>query len=135
MTLLLAHLVGDYVLQTNHVARVKTKSSFVCLFHALLYTLPFLVLSWTVYRSVVLAALVVIGVTHFVIDRWRLARMFLWVRNQCSPVLFRYSWREAGVYGEAPGEPSYIAFWTLVIVDNTFHLLINQAVWWWFYRG
>lgn len=71
MEQLLAHLVGDYVFQNHWMANTKTVKTRAALVHALTYSLPFLLLtsSWL--------ALLVIGSTHFVIDRFRLAR--LWV--------------------------------------------------------
>ena len=38
---LLAHLVGDYVLQTDHMAVRKTKSFAVACWHAFVYSIPF----------------------------------------------------------------------------------------------
>lgn len=68
MSELLAHLFGDYCLQNHWMANTKTSRSSAALLHVALYILPFLFLT----RSP--GALLVIGVTHFVIDRFRLAR-------------------------------------------------------------
>ena len=72
---LIAHLFGDYFLQSDWMAAEKTKKSLAALAHALTYTLPFLLLahSWQ--------ALVFIPGTHFVVDRWRLARYVCWIKN------------------------------------------------------
>jgi hypothetical protein len=72
---LLAHAVGDYVLQSDWMANEKTKKSVAALCHVLTYALPFLFLrsSWP--------ALAVIVSTHFIIDRWRLARYVVWAKN------------------------------------------------------
>ena len=68
---LLAHLVGDYVLQNHAMATRKTSSWPWALLHAAFYTLPFLLLTqdWR--------ALAIIGGTHAVIDRYRLARYWV----------------------------------------------------------
>lgn len=68
MEQLILHLVGDYVTQNHWMANRKTQSTIPCLVHVVLYTLPFLLLqpSWE--------ALAVIAGTHFVIDRFRLAK-------------------------------------------------------------
>ena len=67
MEQLLAHMVGDYVLQNHWMANRKTSSSLAAALHVLLYGLPFLLLidNWVQWA-------VIVG-THFVIDRWRLA--------------------------------------------------------------
>lgn len=53
---LLAHLIGDYILQTDRMARRKTSDDLYAVLHVLLYCVPFLVLGAS------LKALVVIGV-------------------------------------------------------------------------
>jgi Protein of unknown function (DUF3307) len=87
------HLVGDYVLQSDWMAQTKTQRSWPAIVHAVTYTLPFLVLSssWT--------ALGVIAGSHFVIDRWRLARYICWVKNQVAPASARHPWAESRATG------------------------------------
>lgn len=64
---LLAHLVGDYVLQSHVMATRKTSSWLWACIHAAFYGLPFLLLaSWPAW-------LVIVG-THAVIDRLGIAR-------------------------------------------------------------
>ena len=77
---IVCHFVGDYLFQSHWMATEKTKRSVAAAAHALTYTLPFLFLtrSW--------AALVMIAGTHFVIDRWRLARYIVWLKNFLGPV-------------------------------------------------
>jgi len=76
---LIAHAVGDYILQSDWMANTKTQKSSAALAHVLTYFLPFLFLttSWK-------ALAVIIG-THFVIDRWRLARYVCWAKNFLAP--------------------------------------------------
>jgi len=75
MSELLCHLFGDFVIQNHWMATQKTKSSFVAAVHALTYGIPFLLLTHSP------AALAVIIGTHFLIDRFRLARHVVWARN------------------------------------------------------
>ena len=58
----LAHLIGDYLLQTEWMASNKKTNLFACFVHVLVYLIPFLLtgLSWW--------QLVLIGVTHFAQD-------------------------------------------------------------------
>lgn len=116
---LLAHAIGDYLLQSDWLARNKTKRHWPAALHAVTYALPFLCIT----RSP--AALAVIVSTHFVIDRWRLARFVVRVKN-----LAFSSWDEAWVpFNPATGapkrQPAYLAVWLLIITDNVLHVLIN----------
>lgn len=76
---LIAHAFGDYVLQSDWMANEKAKKSVAAVVHALTYALPFLFFrpSWQ--------ALAVIVLTHFLIDRFRLARYVCWIKNFLSP--------------------------------------------------
>ena len=68
MKRLIAHLWGDYIVQSTWMADNKTSRSLPALAHAASYAACFLPLTrrWQ--------PLVVIGGTHFAIDRWRLAK-------------------------------------------------------------
>jgi len=119
MEQLLLHLFGDYVIQSDWMAQKKTSESVPALVHAITYTLPFAILtgSWQ--------ALVVICLTHFVIDRWRLARYVCWIKNIPSPKEFRHPWSECVGTGYHKDRPAWLAVWLLIIADNTMHLAIN----------
>lgn len=113
---LVAHLVGDYLLQSDWMATQKTKRSLACLCHVLLYAIPFVVLGASP------AALVAIVSTHFAIDRWRLARYVVWAKNWLGP---NRPWRECVATGYPPDRPAWLTVWLLIISDNTLHILCN----------
>lgn len=117
--LLVAHLAGDYVLQTGWMAGEKTKRWAPALAHAAAYTLPFL----AVTRSP--RALAVIGGTHAVIDRYRLAGHLSWAKNQLAPARYRYTRASGGPLGVNPADPPHISFWVGIAVDNCIHLTLN----------
>lgn len=119
MEQLLLHLIGDYVLQTDWMARTKTRASLVALGHAAVYSAPFLVLSPSA------AALAVIAVSHFLIDRYRLARHVAFAKNKVTD--WRLTWAECRVTGFPDGVPPGQAFWLMIMIDNTLHLSINYA--------
>ena len=75
----LLHFVGDYLIQTNWMANEKVKRWVPAVAHGVTYTLPFLLLT----RSI--PALLVICLTHIVIDHYRLAKHFIWAKNLLSP--------------------------------------------------
>lgn len=116
---LLAHAVGDYVAQSEWMATEKTKRSVAALAHVATYTAVFLCLT----RS--LPALLVICTTHFVIDRWRLARYVCWAKNLPWPG--RRPWSECAATGYPTTTPPWLAVWLMIIVDNIMHVAINGA--------
>ena len=118
---LVLHAVGDYVVQSTWMAQEKTKSHVPALAHALTYTASFLLLtqSW--------AALGVIFGTHFVIDRWRLARYVCWFKNQLVPAKYRYPWKGNEATGYHKDTPDWLAVWLMIIADNLLHVFCNAA--------
>ena len=120
MEALIAHLVGDYLLQNDHLATKKTKCSVHASLHAFIYSCCFLWLAPS------FLALVVIFTTHFFIDRFRLARYYIWLVNQMPK-----TYRLESAHGFQKSKPDWLAFWLLIIVDNTMHLLCNYAALTW----
>lgn len=144
---LLAHAVGDYILQSDWMAQSKTKRSWPAVVHAVTYTIPFVLLTQSP------AALTVIAVTHFVIDRWRLARYVVWLKNFVGPVrirrnvaaaeeaqrrgyappkgpryvveVFNPPWSKCTLTGYPDDRPIWLTTWLLFIADNLLHVFIN----------
>jgi hypothetical protein len=120
MEQLLCHLVGDYIFQTDAMAQRKTKSSLWAIAHVLTYALPFLLIT----RSPV--ALAAIIVTHFFIDRFRLARYVVAAKNSVTDWgnrdKFFATWT-----GYMESAPPWLATWLLIIADNTCHLWFNYV--------
>lgn len=114
---LVAHAVGDYVLQSEWMATEKTKRSLPALVHCLTYTLPFLFLTQNPYTLAIIAG------THFVIDRWHLARYVAWAKNRPWPG--SAPWRECRKTGFHPDTPDWLAGWLVIIVDNVMHIAAN----------
>ena len=131
MNQLILHLIGDYVLQSDWMAQNKTKRSWPALLHAVVYSFPFLILNPSA------TAFAVILGTHFLIDRFRLARFVVFAKNVFfdpdfwqnhnrhirEHVLPKY-WTATGYPAEAP---PWLAVWLLIACDNTIHLAINYA--------
>jgi hypothetical protein len=116
---LLLHLIGDYVTQTDWMARSKTQAVFAALCHAAVYALPFLLVSPS------LAALAVIALSHFLIDRYRLARHLAFAKNKLTD--WHLTWAECKATGFPSEVPAQQAFWLMILIDNTMHLSINYA--------
>lgn len=119
--IVLAHLVGDYVIQSHWMATEKTKHWLPAIVHGVTYTLPYALITQSPL------ALVVIGGTHIIIDRFRLARHVAWLKNQLGPKRSRPRWADARATGYPSETPAWLAVWLMIITDNTIHLLINTA--------
>lgn len=108
---LVAHAVGDYILQSHWMATEKTKQHAAAAIHAATYTLPFLLITHSP------AALAVILGTHFLIDRYRLARFVVWFKNGArGPVT---------ATGYTDDVPPWMAVWLLIAADNILHVICN----------
>ena len=119
MEQLILHLVGDYLTQTDWMAKNKTRLDVAASAHAIVYTLPFILLEPSAL------AFVVIMWTHFYIDRYRLARYVVFAKNWVTDRSLR--WADCSATGYHKDAPPWLAFWLLIIADNTLHLSINYA--------
>jgi hypothetical protein len=113
---ILAHLIGDYVLQSDWMANHKTSGFGPAAIHALAYSLGFFC-----FRPS-LTAWMFILITHFLVDRYRLARYLVWAKNWLGPNL---PWTACAATGYPPARPAWLAVWLLIIADNVVHLVLN----------
>jgi hypothetical protein len=116
---LIAHAVGDFILQSDWMATEKTKRSLAALVHAGTYTLPFL------YLTRLPVPLLIIFGTHFAIDRWRLSRYVVWAKNWLAPVGWNRPWSECLATGYPPDRPAWLSVWLLIVTDNILHVVCN----------
>lgn len=116
--ILLAHLFGDYVVQSSWMAVQKVRW-WPAVAHGLTYGLCYcaVTLSWQ--------ALLVIAGTHIVIDRYRLATWLVWAKNQLVPEPYRYRFWDRGITGHGYVEPNNLVL--MWVADNAVHLLINTT--------
>lgn len=105
----LFHLIGDYILQNGWMANEKTKHWFPALVHATVYSLPFVFITG-------LYGWLIIFITHYFIDRYRLAVYIVRIREN--------EW-DSDNFGFNPNMPKFLSTWLLFITDNTMHLIIN----------
>lgn len=113
------HSVGDYLTQSDWMANEKTKRWFPAFSHALLYSLGFLLLRPS------LAAWAVIFGTHYLIDRYRLARYVVWLKNFIAPPGSNTPWSDCSGTGYPSARPPWLAVWLLIAADNIIHWIIN----------
>lgn len=102
--LLVGHLLGDYVFQNDWQAANKTKSSMACAVHCFLYTLAVWLCAcwWLPWWGVATCWL-----AHFPVDRFGLARRWM-----------------IHVSGQEKFATGALAPWSVIVVDNTFHLSV-----------
>lgn len=137
------------------MATRKSRESLPCFIHCVAYTVPFLILTSSYY------AIGFIFGTHFLIDRFGLARYLVWLKNWMSPDGYpRFKWcSKTGYYDHDQAQhslqrectkvadavevktladdhdickPVWIRVWLFIIADNTLHLACNAwALWYW----
>lgn len=107
----LFHAIGDYITQNDWMANNKTKEFLPAFVHATIYSLPFLIvcISWW---------WLLIYVSHFLIDRYRLA--VYWIK------FVNWNW-ESENFGYGPEKPLWMSVWLMIIIDNIFHICINTV--------
>lgn len=145
----LCHFIGDFWLQSDWMALNKNKQTWNCLVHVLIYTAVFLFIttSWK--------ALLFIGVTHFLIDRFPIVlKRLIWWKNHFPTGSYPpWEWcdstgyfddspyntykvnekREAWIRGHnlattyGPPRHFFITIWIYITIDNSLHLLCNLA--------
>jgi len=99
-----AHLIGDYLLQTDWMARNKKGSTIACLTHVLVYMLPFC------FTHMAWWQLLLIGSQHFLQDRTHFVARYM-----------RFT--GSRVFSAPPYSP-----WSVIVVDNVFHILFIACV-------
>lgn len=100
MDYLIGHLAGDYLLQNDWMAANKRQSTRVCLAHVSLYCMAVALLTGWPWWALALTA-----VCHFTQDR--------------TPIVRWYMQR----VGQAQFAAGPMAPWSVVVVDNSLHLL------------
>jgi hypothetical protein len=106
--LIVGHLVGDFLVQNDWMARNKTSRTPHCFVHCLFYTLAIWAFSFWWMPAWGLA--VVFG-THFPIDRWRLARRYM-----------------VHISGQKDFATGPLSPWSIIVVDQVFHLIVLFVV-------
>ena len=114
MKKVIAHLLGDYVVQSDYLAIAKTHRNRegvrAAAAHAAIYTACHLPLTRNPIR------LAVIGITHGLLDHYRPLPKLIHRKNVLlSPA------------GWPATKPEETPFWLHIVVDNTLHLLINEV--------
>lgn len=101
MNWLIAHLIGDYLLQNDWMALNKKQKSLHCAVHVSIYTLCIWAFtSWPIW------ALLIVWITHFIQDRTQIINKYMEFIGQKR-------------FAKEPLWP-----WSVIIVDNVWHLVV-----------
>lgn len=105
--LLVAHLMGDYLFQTNWMATYKTTKWSALIVHSLVYTACLTIVAFLTFGALPLWAVAVIFFTHVFFDK----RTFTvwWVEN-------------------VMGSSSKQFGWLVIMVDQVFHIITFAIV-------
>lgn len=82
--LICAHLIGDFILQDDLMAREKATDSLVCAIHVTTYLIPFLVLA-LIANDFANWLLFAIPAQHFLQDRFQLHLCWMKLYGQTPP--------------------------------------------------
>lgn len=105
---IIGHLAGDYLFQNDYLAQGKKKSSAICAAHCLIWTgcvLLFTAPAWFHWWVPI-----VLFVTHFIQDRGGLVLAYMKLMGQKA-------------FASPPMSP-----WSIIVVDNTMHLVVLAGV-------
>jgi len=97
---IIAHFIGDYLLQNDWMAQNKKRSSLVCTIHVTLYCVPFL------FSDVSFVSLILIYAQHWIQDRTKFISWYC---------------RRFGIF-QSELKTSALP-WGHFIVDNVFHVI------------
>lgn len=99
MHFIYAHLVGDYLLQNDYMAKGKKNSNLICTLHIVTYMLPFLLCNLSPIQFCLIAA------QH-------------WIQDRTNIILDFCKYTGKSDFIKSPMGP-----WSIIIVDNIFHIL------------
>lgn len=97
---IVAHLVGDFLLQNHFMAVGKKQNSLICAIHVLICGLCLLMLT-----KMSIEQIVVVSILHFMQDRWSFVAWYMRTIGQEK-------------FADPPFGP-----WSVIVVDQVFHLL------------
>lgn len=92
----IAHLIGDFVLQTDRIAAEKDRKAEAMAVHGVLYALPFAAVAFLYGgRASFLGTCAALALTHLAIDVskrwWRTRQPWTYLLDQCLHVLSLFS--------------------------------------------
>lgn len=121
--MLMCHVIGDYILQSDWMAQNKRSNVVVAAWHVQAYSIPFLFITAQGFRGI--TQMWLITLSHLVIDHWGLARYVCFAKNFLAPRQHWPRWEDTDFTGYSADREKHVTFWLYVITDNLLHLLCN----------
>jgi hypothetical protein len=113
---IIGHLVGDYLLQNDWMALNKKKQdpygSFACVVHCGIWSMCVLCFSGWLHSVHLFLVCLFLMVPHFIQDHTQIVKFWM-IRVNRQPK-----------FAEPPLAP-----WSLIVVDNVWHIVTLWAVW------
>lgn len=105
--LFVAHLIGDYLFQTNWMAANKTKDWRALLVHSVVYTAILSIVAYLTFGGLSIWGIMILLITHIILDQ----RSFTiwWVET-----IMKTNSKQFG--------------WLVIMVDQTFHIITIAVV-------
>jgi len=94
-----AHIIGDFLLQTDWMAKGKKESWWIAGIHTFFYMIPFILVHPSIQQAILIAA------QHMIQDHSNFVK-WLMVKKGSS------------IFAESPMAP-----WSIIITDNILHIL------------
>lgn len=68
MFVLMAHMMGDYFLQSDYLAMNKGKDNYILLAHSILYSVGVVIVAYVMGIELTIIKLLILSIIHFPID-------------------------------------------------------------------
>lgn len=104
--LVIGHLIGDFLFQTNWIAKYKATRWFTLIVHVFIYTTVITILDWLTFHSLSILGILLLFVTHLIIDRQTAVRWWMKYIMRTDPDL---------------------VLWLRIVVDQIFHVIVLAA--------
>lgn len=113
---IVGHLVGDYLLQNDHMAMRKKSDWFVCAVHCFIWTSSVIAFGITIPGKPIASdysawIVPILFASHYIQDRGCLVRKWMSLAGQDN-------------FASGALSP-----WSIVVVDNVLHIVTIYAVW------
>jgi len=113
--MVLGHLVGDYLLQSESMGIKKGYLHIYCLIHCLIYTLTVCLFMWNFHPLI----MVLVFLSHYPIDKWSLGLLWLRLING------RDYWKEFNNKKDEYRDLKLpFSCFVYVAADNTIHIVL-----------
>lgn len=109
---IIGHLVGDFLLQNDYLAKWKKIDPEVCAIHALIWTLSVMLFAGWLHRTPTSCLILsILLITHLLQDHTNIISRWMKFIGQKD-------------FMSGPCSP-----WSIIVVDNVWHIVTIWAVW------